>query len=173
MKNFIILFTVVLFFSCANEEAKEAVAEDVATAKERSIGFSRNLPELKWHLGTEAAIEVVKNLDELWSAENYEAMKPLLSDTAKFFFADGREAMSPDDFIKILEDDDSDDTWTFNFAYSVDLNPEIGGEHVQAGFTGYEVEDGDTTKTIYHESYYIIQGKIVRWSQTTRKPKKE
>jgi hypothetical protein len=173
MKYLFILFSVLLFLSCANEEAKEAVAETETPVKERSIGFNTNLPELKWHLGTDAAIDIVKNIDELWSAKNYEAMKPMLADTAKFYFADGREAMSADDFIKILTDDESDDTWTFTYAFSVDLDPEVGGEHVQAGFTGYEVTDGDTTITYYHESYYIIQGKIITWNQTTRKPKKE
>jgi hypothetical protein len=173
MKNLFILFSALLFLSCANEEAKEAVAEAETPAKERSIGFNTFLPELKWHLGTDAAIQTVKDVDELWSSKNYEAMKPMMADTAKFYFADGREAMSPDDFIKILAEDDSDDTWSFNYAYSVDLDPETGGEHVQAGFTGYAVSDGDTTKTYYHESYYIIQGKIITWNQLTRKPMKE
>jgi len=103
---------------------------------ERSIGFNTNLPDLKWHLGTDAAIQVVKDLDALWSAKNYEAMKPLLADTAIFHFADGRYAASPDEFIQLLSADESNDTWTFDVAYSVDLSPEIGGEHVMAAFTG-------------------------------------
>ena len=136
MKNLIYVGAILLFISCANEETKEAVAEEAVPVKERSIGFNTHLPDLKWHLGTDEAIQVVKDIDALWSAKNYEGMKPMLADTATFHFADGRSASSPDEFIKILSEDESNDTWTFDVAYSVDLDPEVGGEHVMAGFTG-------------------------------------
>ena len=172
MKNLIFALVVLLFVACGAEEGNETVTE-VETPKERSIGFNTNLPELKWHLGTDAAIDVVKELDQLWSAKNYEGMKPLMADTAIFRFADGRRANSPDEFINILSADESNDTWTFDVAYSVDLDPEVGGEHVMAGFTGLSVKDGDTTKTYYSERYYIIQRKIVAWNQYTQKENKE
>ena len=173
MKNLIYVAAILLFISCANDEAKEAVAEAEPPAKERSIGFNKNLPDLKWHLGTDEAIQVVKDIDALWSEKNYEGMRPMLADTATFNFADGRSASSPDGFIKILSEDESNDTWTFDAAYSVDLDPEVGGEQVMAGFTGISVKDGDTTKTYYSERYYIIQGKIINWNQYTQKDKKE
>ena len=163
-----------LFLSCANDDAKEAVAEEETAAKERSIGFLTTFPDDKLFLGTEAAIQIVKDLDKVWSSRDYEAMRPYLADTAKFYFADGRSATSSDDFLKIIEADyDESESWTFDIAYSVDLNPEIGGEHVQAGFTGISVKESDTTKTYYHESYYIIDGKVITWNQYTQKPKKE
>jgi hypothetical protein len=56
---------------------------------------------------------------------------------------------------------------TFDYACSVDPDPTRGGEHVQAGFTGTAVKDGVETKKYYHESYYIIEGKIVMWRQYT------
>ena len=59
----------------------------------------------------------------------------------------------------------SETSWTFDYVYSVDLDPTRGGEHVQAGFTVTSVEDGVTEKKSYHEWYYIIEGKIVMWRQ--------
>jgi len=173
MKNLIYLLCILLFVSCGADETKEAVTEEKTAPKERSIGFNTRLADLKWYLGTDAAIDVVKELDKLWSARNYESMRPLLADTAIFHFADGRLANSPDEFINFLSEDESNDTWTFNVAYSVDLNPEIGGEDVMAFFTGFSVNDGDTTKTYYSERYYIIQGKVIAWNQYTQKEKKE
>ena len=174
MKKLIYVAAILLFVSCANDEAKEAVAEAEPPAKERSIGFITTFPDDKLFLGTEAAIQVVKDLDKAWSSRDYAAMRPFLADTAKFSFADGRSATSADEFLKIIEADyDGSESWTFNIAYSVDIDPEIGGEHVQAGFTGSSVEDSDTTKTYYHESYYIIKGKVITWNQYTQKEKKE
>ena len=189
MKNLTVILLLVLAISCQENSSNETEAEKTANEieaenqanrevdkkapGERAIGFHKNFPDLKWHLGQGNAVEIVMKLDRLWSAEDYEAMRPLLSDTAIFNFADGRKADSPDGFIQILSDDESDDTWTFDYAYSVDLDPETGGEHVQAGFTGIAVADGDTTTTYYHESYYIIQGKIVWWNQFTQKTEEE
>jgi len=170
MKNLIYALAILLFVSCGTQEAVE---EAKTPAEERSIGFNTNLPDLKWHLGTEAAIQIVKDFDALWANNNYDAMLPMLADTAIFNFADGRKAASPTEFIEILKADENSDPWTFNYAFSVDLDPEIGGEHVQAGFTGMEIKENDTTKTRYHESYYIIQGKIIMWNQYTQKDKKE
>ena len=161
-----------LLFACDLKEARETATEP-EVVKERSIGFNTYIPELKWHLGTEAAIDVVKELDKLWSVNNYEGMRPLLADTATFYFADGRSAGSPDEFIRMLAEDESNDTWTFFVAYSVDLDPESGGEYVMAGFEGISVNDGDTTKTDYHERYYILHGKIISWNQYTQKKQKE
>ncbi|MCF8378672.1 MAG: hypothetical protein K9H49_03785 [Bacteroidales bacterium] len=160
MKNLLFIAAVGLLVSCNSPET-ESVAVD------RSIGFNTQLPELKWQLGTEDAVQLVKDLDKLWAAENYEAMRPFLSDTAECYFEDGRVAKSGDEFIKILSEDDEgeDVSWTFDYAFSVDLDPSRGGEHVQAGFTGTEVKEGLTTKKRYHESYYIVDGKIVMWSQ--------
>ncbi len=166
MKNAVILFAVLLAASCkpaANETGSEAQPED------RAIGFNTMLPDLKFHLGTEEAIQVVKDLDKLWAARNYEAMKSFFVDTVSCEFADGRVAHSPQEFVDILQADDegSEDSWTFDYAFSVDLDPTRGGEHVQAGFTGTSTKDGETIRKYYHESYYIVGGKIVSWRQYT------
>ena len=142
--------------------------------EERSIGFFNAIPDTKWHLGTEEAIQIVKNLDKEWAAKNYGALENYFVDTARFYFADGREASSPEEFIELLKADDegSENTWTFDYAFSVDLDPSKGGEHVQAGFEGTSVKDSVEAKTYYHESYYIIEGKVVTWNQFTMDAKK-
>jgi len=162
MKNSLLFCALLLIVSC-NQVQEEP-------AKERAIGFNTFLPDLTWHLGTEGPIDLVKDLDAKWSNRDYEAMRSFFVDTAKFYFDDGKYAGSPDEFIKILEEGDegSEDSWTFDYAFSVDLDPTMGGEHVQAGFTGTSVKDSITTRKKYHESYYIIEGKIVTWNQYTR-----
>lgn len=164
MKNLLLVVFLLLFISCNTNKT------EVAPAEERAIGFSTFLPELKWHLGTEDPIQMVKDLDKIWAERDYEAMRPFFADTAKFYFDDGKIANSPDEFITILKEGnaDSESSWTFDYAFSVDLDPSAGGEHVQAGFSGSTVKDSITTKKIYHESYYIIQGKIITWNQYTR-----
>ena len=162
MKN-LMSIVVILLIACLNLNATNPPGKD------RSIGFSTALPDHKFHLGTEAAIQVVKDLDKAWAKRDYKAMKRLFADTAKCFFSDGRVAKSSDEFVKIVEEnfEGSEDNWTFDYVYSVDLDPSQGGEHVQAGFTGTSVKDGVTEKKSYHESYYVIEGKIVMWTQYT------
>lgn len=168
MKNLVFTLAILLIISC-NTKKEEAAPE------ERAIGFNTFLPELQWHLGTEDAITVVKDFDKLWSKRDYESMTGYFADTAKFYFPDGRVATSPAAFIDIISEDDDTTTysWTFDYAYSVDLDPSKGGEHVQAGFTGTAIKDSVTTKKRYHESYYIIQGKIVTWNQFDMDVKEE
>jgi len=173
MKHLIYILIMQIFISCGNDYSGETIAETEPEAKIRSIGFHTYLPNLQWHLGTEDAVEIVMKFDSFWADKNYDAMMPLMVDTVLFSFADGRTAASPAEFIAILEADENSDTWTFNTAYSVDLNPELGGEHVQAIFTSFSIEAGDTTRTYYHESYYIIQGKIIFWDQFSRKQSEE
>lgn len=178
MKNLFFLAAIALLVSCnsmqnesTDAESTDAESTEMESAPaERAIGFNTMLPELKFHLGTEEAIQVVKDLDAKWSAFDYEGMKPFFADTAEFYFPDGRIAKSPDEFITFLKEDDEDEenvSWTFDYAFSVDLDPTRGGEHVQAGFTGMSTEDGKVDTTYYHESYYVIDGKIVSWRQYT------
>jgi len=160
MKNLLFIAIITLAVSCTPKVTEPAVVE-------RSIGFNTFLPEKKWHLGTDEAIQVVKDLDAAWSKLDYEAMKAFFADTAKFYFPDGRIATSPSQFVDFIQAEDagSDVSWTFDYAYSVDLDPSMGGEHVQAGFTTTMVKESDTTMSRVHESYYIIEGKIVMWNQ--------
>lgn len=167
MQKLILIAAVAFLASCTAPQEKEVIVEKPV---DRAIGFNTFLPEKQWHLGTEDAIQVVKDLDKVWAAHDYEAMRGFFADTCRFFLPDGKAFNSPDEFLENMkaENEGSESAWTFDYAYSVDLDPTMGGEHVQAGFTGTEVKDGVETKKRYHESYYIIQGKIVMWNQYTQ-----
>lgn len=173
MKNLLFLAVLALLVSCNTTQTETSGTEssEMETAPdERAIGFNTMLPDLKFHLGTEEAVQVVKDLDEKWAAFDYEGMKSFFVDTAEFYFPDGRIAKSPDEFVEMLKEENEDEediSWTFDYAFSVDLDPTRGGEHVQAGFTGTSTKDGKEEKKYYHESYYVIDGKIVSWRQYT------
>ena len=171
MKKLLIFASIAILAACSAPQEKEAA--EAAAPVERSIGFNTFLPDNQWFLGTEATIEVVKDLDKVWAEKNYEAMAPYFVDTCKFFFPDGVVLDSPQAFIERMkeEDDGSEDAWTFDYAFSVDLDPTRGGEHVHAGFTGSSISEGDTTMKRYHERYYVIDGKIVMWHQYTQEIK--
>jgi hypothetical protein len=136
---------------------------------ERSIGFttwSDDGEVYKWHLGTDAAVDLVVDLDKVWAEQNYSAMRVFFADTAKFYFRDGKFFDNTNDFINEISTQEEDGTtvWKFVSAYSVDLDPLRGGEHVQASF---EVTNkaGDTLIRELHEQYYVIDNKIVQWRQ--------
>jgi hypothetical protein len=168
MKNLLMIAATLLLFSC-NSGVTET-KDDESIPEDRAIGFNTTLPEMKFHLGTERAIQVVKEFDKKWAARDYEAVKGFFADTALCYFPDGTVTHSPEEFVAYIsrDDDVADVSWTFDYAFSVDLDPTSGGEHVQAGFTGTSVKDGVETKKVYHESYYIVDGKIVNWTQFDR-----
>ena len=164
MKKLFLFAVIASMISC-----NSATPETVTVEVDREIGFNTMLPELKWHLGTEDAITIVKELDKIWATRNFDEMAKFFTDTSVFYFEDGRIAKSPEAFIEMLKEESGDAgenyTWTFDYAFSVDLDPSRGGEHVQAGFTGTgDTEEGENKK-YYHESYYIVEGKIVSWRQ--------
>jgi hypothetical protein len=172
MKNYLMIAVLGLMVACSSG-GSGSTSTDKSSAdsgsSEEGIGFNTMLPELKWHLGTEKAIQVVKDLDEKWAARNYEAMRDFFADTAICYFPDGRIAHSGDEFIEMVkvEDEGYDVSWTFDYAFSVDLDPARGGEHVQAGFTVTAVKDNIELKRYYHEWYYVVEGKIVMLKQYT------
>jgi hypothetical protein len=160
MKNFLKIIAVVLIFvSCT---------QNTETPKERMIGFHPNpdLSDLQWHLGTQEAIDQVIALDKVWSARDHEAMREFFVDTVKVTDPSGKTTSNFDEFKNMLEQENPSVNWEFMYAYSVDIDPSQGGEHVQAGFKVNEPDDEDNIKEYYiHESYYIIAGKIVTLSQ--------
>ena len=161
MKNLIkVCVLALLLSSCATQTDSKA--------KERMIGFHPNpeIQDLKWYLGTQEAIDHVISLDKLWVAKDFEAMRGHFVDTLKVTNWDGVTFTNFDAFKASQEADSAEVSWTFDYAYSVDINPSMGGEHVQAGFTvSSPKEDGTVEKYLVHESYYIIDQKIVTLSQ--------
>jgi hypothetical protein len=165
MRNVLLFAATLLLVSCGSTETN---TDNSASVSDPSIGFNTMLPELKFHLGTEEAIKIVKELDAAWVARDYEKMKGFFADTAEFYFDDGKIANSPQEFIdKFKAEVEMTDeiSWTFDYAFSVDLDPSKGGEHVQAGFTGTTIAEGVESKKRFHESYYVVEGKIVMFTQ--------
>ena len=134
---------------------------------ERSIGFvAGENSDTKWHLGTQQAIDVVNIVDELWANQNYDSMRQYFADSVEVWTPKGEYTNTFDSFIESLTTGENV-SWSYNYAFSVDLDPSIGGEHVQAGFSvDYpETEDSEAYTNLHHESYYVVDGKIITLRQ--------
>jgi hypothetical protein len=134
---------------------------------ERSIGFvTGENSDTKWHLGTQDAIDIVSTVDALWANQEYEAMRPYFADSVEVIRPNGLSTDTFDAFIESISSGETV-TWSYNYAFSVDLDPSIGGEHVQAGFSvDYPAtDDREEYTTLHHESYYVVDGKIINLRQ--------
>lgn len=108
---------------------------------------------------------MVKALDKAWIARDYDAMKNYFVDTLTITTYNGQVFKSFEDFQKNIALDTMG-VWTFDRAFSVDLNPATGGEHVQAFFNSFGINAaGDMAKSKIYESDYIIDNKIVMLNQ--------
>ena len=133
----------------------------------RCIGFvTGDNSDTKWHLGTQDAIDIVSTVDKLWANQDYEGMRSYFADSVEVIRPNGSYTNTFDDFVEAISSGSSA-TWTYNYAFSVDLDPTIGGEHVQAGFSVDYPATDDTEEytTLHHESYYIVNGKIITLRQ--------
>ena len=160
-KNSVKLLVVSLMLSACTTQNTEA-------AKERMIGFHPNpeIQELQWHLGTQKAIDRVIALDKEWSSRNFEGMREFFIDSVQVTDPTGKTINNFEEFKAGLEAEDPTISWTFQYAYSVDIDPSQGGEHVQAGFkVTVPGEEDDVTEYYIHESYFIRDEKIVTLSQ--------
>ena len=134
---------------------------------ERTIGFvTGDNAEMQWHLGTQAAIDIVSTVDGLWAAQDYEGMRPYFADSLVFTSYDGSTTNTFDDFVEAMTSQPTV-SWTYDYAFSVDLDPAVGGEHVQAGFSvNYSAtENSEEYTDLHHESYYVVEGKIITLNQ--------
>ena len=108
---------------------------------------------------------MVRDLDKVWSDQDWEGVRAMLSDTAKFYWRNGN-VLSVDEFMtQISSDSTGSATWKFNGAFSVDLDPTRGGEHVHANFSVSTKTDSIIENRDLIERYYIIDGKVVTWHQ--------
>ena len=141
---------------------------------ERSVGFndwSDDGKEYKFHLGTDASIDVVKEFDKLSGEKNYDGMNEIFSDTTVITYQNGQKA-SIQDFISMnvrrdsmLEANDAKLNWDLLRAFSVDIAPGEGGEHVNAMYMG-KYEDSEVVNTFYANLwFYIIYVKIITLNQ--------
>ena len=135
---------------------------------ERSMGFtnwSDDGKEYKFFLGTDQAVQVVRDLDQAWADRDYDKMREFISDTAKFYWPNGVIHNGADEFINAVSSNEvPENAWTLNGAFSIDIDPTIGGEHVHASISG-NIADSLGVKRDYHEKYYVIDGKVVTWHQ--------
>jgi len=158
MKNSILisLFTFSIFLSGCETNTPE-----------RAIGFvTGENSDSQWHLGTQEAIDVVNTVDQLWKDQDYEGMRQYFADSVVVMRPNGLSTNTFDSFIESISTG-GNTTWTYDYAFSVDLDPSIGGEHVQAGFTVIypATDDKEESSTLQQESYYIVDGKIITLSQ--------
>ena len=153
MKNLLlILFTITFLTSCVNEP--------------KSIGmtnWSDDGKEYKFHLGTEEAIDVVRKYDELLTAKDWEGALELFADTATVTYHNGVK-VSPSNMLEMARVRDSnyvannvDYSWTLQGAFSVDLDPSRGGEHVNANYL-MNYDDGENTAAVNAIlRFYVIE----------------
>ena len=141
---------------------------------ERSVGFndwSDDGKEYKFHLGTEASIDIVKKFDQISQNRDYDKMNEIFSDTTVITYQNGVNA-SLQDFIgmnksrdSMLDSNNATLKWDLLRAFSVDIDPSRGGEHVHAAFKG-SYNDSETVETFYANLwFYIIDGKIITVNQ--------
>ena len=172
MKNLSKLFMLsiaVLIGSCT--EQWDGTTWSVVAEPERTIGFvTGDNAEMQWHLGTQDAIDIVSTVDGLWATQDYEAMRPYFADSLVFTSYEGKTSNTFDDFVEAMTSGTSV-SWTYDYSFSVDLDPSIGGEHVQAGFTVTypPTDDSEGYVNQNHESYYIVDGKIISLIQYVAK----
>ena len=189
MKNFKLIITVLILatvsYSC-NNSAVQRMSEKINPEEpERAVGMSdwAGVEDMKWHIGTQDAVDVAKNMDSAWKAKDYETMRTFISDTATITATNGFTFDSPDEFIESRKRRDSVITsngatfdWKFTNLFSVDLDPTTGGEHVHVDYYGMYTKDGKEDNFRVMNRYYVIDGKIVVWnsySQEIIEPKEE
>ena len=123
--------------------------------------------EYKFHLGTEEAVDVVRKYDELFNNKDWEGAKEIFADTASITYFNGQK-VTPADMIEMSRTRDSayvanniDYKWNLQGAFSVDLDPSRGGEHVTANY--YVTYDDGENKSSFNSilRFYIIGNKIV------------
>ena len=161
MKNFTILFSFmfIILNSCQNNPS--------------AVGMSswEGVEDMKWHIGTQDAVDIAKTMDAAWKARNYDEMRKYISDTAVISSSGGNTFESPDAFIdrwkyndSVWDANNSSFTWEFTNLFSIDLDPKTGGEHVHADYLGTWTRDNEKDTFRVMNRYYIIDGKIVVWN---------
>ena len=161
MKHYLLLACLILsaaLISCTSENNP-------------SVGFvsAEQFEGFEWHIGTDEFVKLVTDLDEAWKVYDFEEMSPFFSDTVNIITYDGLEFDSFEAFAENIEQDPNEYEWELTSVYSVDFNPEAGGEHVHADFAIESTNpSGDVDSYFLHEHYYIIEGKIIWLHQYKR-----
>jgi hypothetical protein len=116
------------------------------------------------YFGSEASVQLVKDIDAAWAAEEMEQLSSFFADTCVFDWHDGNRYEGPEGFIGRIMADTLDHDWTFNWAYAVDANLEEAGDWVHAGFDVKTTQDSVLVEHAwFQEWYYIEGGKVLYW----------
>jgi len=146
---------------------------------EREIGFHPNpdpdVAKTGWYLGTNVAIDVVVELDKVWKERDYEKMATFFADSVRITTSRGKRYYSAESFFAPMKaQENSTFSWELTAVYSVDISPNQGGEHVQARFRNQWKDSlGQEYTNFSHESYYVVDGKIVWLDQFAQRPIEE
>lgn len=155
-KYYLTIIVAALFYSCATEQ--------------KSIGmttWSDDGKEYKFFLGTQDAVDIVLNYHELVSNKMYDEALQIFNDTASVTYQSGRK-VTPLEMLTMTERRDSlyeannaYYKWDLVNAFSVDLDPTRGGEHVSADYV-VTYDDGENKRSFNSIlRFYIVDGKIV------------
>ena len=161
LKKILSILTIALFFASCN-------------SPERSIGMTTwtdDGSEYKFYLGTDKAIDVVKQYDNLFNSKEWDKAVEIFADTAKVTYFNG-QTVTPKELIEMSRVRDSnfvandiDYKWNLVGLFSVDIDPSIGGEHISAD---YNVTYDDGEEQMEFNSilrFYVIDNKIVSVNQ--------
>ena len=80
MKNFKLIITIAILtafvYSCNNSAVQRMMEEPVEP--ERAVGMSdwAGVKDMKWHIGTQEAVDVAKNMDSAWNCLLYTSPSP-------------------------------------------------------------------------------------------------
>ena len=137
-----------------------------------------NETEQTIHLGSQSSVDIFKQIDEAWAQRDYEKLKNMIHSEGKFTTADGEVFETSSDFINWIEEsyqetvsNDQSFGWKTKFAFAVkvsksDNQDNDDGDYVNARFTS------DSDGTVYDEWYYIVDGKLKSWEQSSQKKPK-
>tara|TARA_B100001996_G_scaffold353890_1_gene315526 strand:+ start:577 stop:1161 length:585 start_codon:yes stop_codon:yes gene_type:complete len=165
----VILLLISITYSCNNSAVQRLMEED----PERAVGMSawEGVEEMKWHIGTQKAVDIANKMDSAWRARDYETMREFISDTAQITATNGFTFRNVEEFIESRKRNDSTMNargatfdWTTTNIFSVDLDPSTGGEHVHADYYGMYTLDGQEDNFRVLNRYYIVEGKIIMWN---------
>jgi hypothetical protein len=165
----VILLLISIAYSCNNSAVQRLMEED----PERAVGMSawEGVEEMKWHIGTQEAVDIANKMDSAWRSRDYETMKEFISDTAQITATNGFIFRNVEEFIESRKRNDSAMNargatfdWTTTNIFSVDLDPSTGGEHVHADYYGMYTLDGQEDNFRVLNRYYIVEGKIIMWN---------
>ena len=139
---------------------------------ERSIGMTTwtdDGTEYKYYLGTDEAINIVADFNNAWQSKEFDKMKDYCADSLTLTQGDGVD-IAIDKFIENLKENELERQensitfeWKTDQMFSVDLDPNIGGEHVHVYVSAKWVNDTVTNAFRGVNRAYVIDGKIVDW----------